>query len=150
MAQGIFRIKGIEGTLELGRRLGRSIEGPAVVELQGDLGAGKTHFVKGLAEGLDIRQEVTSPTFALANFYEGPRLSLHHLDGYRLEDTEEARMAGLEEILQEAAVAAVEWGEVLRPFYTYPLIQVEILVLGETEREVRIRYPEGWKGEMLR
>ena len=149
MAKGIFTIADLAGTLELGRRLGSSLKEPAVVELQGELGAGKTHFVKGLAAGLGIPGEVTSPTFTLANLYEGPGLFLHHLDGYRLEDTEEARMAGLEEILQEPGVAAVEGGEVLRPFYVHPLIQVEILVLGEEAREVRIRYPEGWKGERL-
>ena len=82
-----------------------------VIGLCGDLGAGKTQLVKGLARGLGITARVHSPTFALVNIYNGGRLTLFHLDLYRLDTREQILAAGLEEYLKPAGVTVIEWAE---------------------------------------
>jgi len=82
-----------------------------VLGLSGDLGAGKTQLVKGLARGLGITQRVHSPTFALVNIYTGGRLTLFHLDLYRLETRQQILAAGLEEYLAPDGVTVIEWAE---------------------------------------
>jgi tRNA threonylcarbamoyladenosine biosynthesis protein TsaE len=91
-------------TAALGEQWGRDARDGLVIGLSGDLGAGKTQFVKGLARGLGITVPVRSPTFALVNIYSGGRLTLFHLDLYRLESPEQIAAAGLEEYLQPKGV----------------------------------------------
>ena len=98
-------------TAALGEQWGRTSPSGLVVGLCGDLGAGKTQFVKGLARGLGIEARVQSPTFALVNIYTGGRLTLFHLDLYRLDTQEQIAAAGLEEYLQPAGVTVIEWAE---------------------------------------
>jgi tRNA threonylcarbamoyladenosine biosynthesis protein TsaE len=98
-------------TAALGEQWGRTVESGLVIGLCGDLGAGKTQFVKGLARGLGIAARVQSPTFALVNTYAGGRLTLYHLDLYRLDTPEQIAAAGLEEYLQPAGVTVIEWAE---------------------------------------
>lgn len=100
-----------EQTISLGATWGREARAGLVIALSGDLGAGKTQFVKGLALGLGIRERVHSPTFALVNVYEGGRLVLYHLDLYRLERREQIEAAGLEEFLRPLGVAVIEWAD---------------------------------------
>ena len=100
-------------TAAVGRELGRTLASGSVVLLSGDLGAGKTAFVKGLAEGLDIDAgDVSSPTFTLVQEYRGGRLTLFHVDLYRLTDPREIDDLGLEEIAA-GGVLAIEWAEKL-------------------------------------
>lgn len=98
-------------TAALGESWGRNAVRGLVLGLCGDLGAGKTQFVKGLACGLEITEMVRSPTYALVNIYGGGRLPLFHLDLYRLETREQIIAAGLEEYLTPAGVTVVEWAE---------------------------------------
>src|SRR5712675_2197950 len=98
-------------TEALGERWGRAAERGLVLALSGDLGAGKTQFVKGLARGLGITARVHSPTFTLVNEYGGGRLKLFHLDLYRLEMPEQITSAGVEEFLQPDGVSVIEWAE---------------------------------------
>ena len=101
-----------EETAALGERWGRDAAPGWVIGLSGDLGAGKTQFVKGLARGLGITARVHSPTFALVNEYPGGRLPLAHLDLYRLDAPEQILAAGLEEYLRRpSGVTVVEWCE---------------------------------------
>jgi len=104
-----------EATATAGRALGATLAAGDVVLLYGDLGAGKTAFVKGLAEGLGVsRDEVSSPTFTLVQEYRGGRLTLFHVDLYRIEDPREIDDLGLDE-LAEDGVLAIEWAEKLPP-----------------------------------
>jgi len=126
-------------TETLGEAWGRIARRGLVVCLSGDLGAGKTQLVKGLARGLEIAQRVHSPTFALVNIYTGGRLTLFHLDLYRLETREQILAAGLEEFLSPDGVTVIEWAE--RWFGTdfgkNPEVHwVKIETLGETERRI--------------
>ena len=104
-------------TAAVGRELASTLTGGDVVLLQGDLGAGKTAFVRGLAEGLGIApDEVSSPTFSLIQEYRGGRVPLFHVDLYRLQSTEVDDL-GLDEIALGPGVTAIEWPERLpRPF----------------------------------
>ncbi len=99
------------GTEALGESWGRSAERGWVIALSGDLGAGKTQLVKGLARGLGFTGRVHSPTFTLVNEYAGGRLTLFHLDLYRLQTEEQIHEAGLDEHLQPDGVAVIEWAE---------------------------------------
>ena len=139
-------------TAALGGGWGREATPGMVIGLCGDLGAGKTQLVKGLARGLGITERVRSPTFALVNIYAGGRLPLFHLDLYRLDTREQIVAAGLEEYLNPAGVTVIEWAErwldVSRPQSadhgprTIPtrLRWVRIDVLSESER--RINYED--------
>jgi tRNA threonylcarbamoyladenosine biosynthesis protein TsaE len=101
-----------EETLAIGERWGREAQRGWVIGLSGDLGAGKTQLVKGIARGLDSSARVHSPTFALLNEYGGGRLPLFHLDLYRLNAREEVIGAGLDEyLIGPRGVAVVEWIE---------------------------------------
>jgi tRNA threonylcarbamoyladenosine biosynthesis protein TsaE len=98
-------------TAALGEEWGRVAESGLVIGLSGDLGAGKTQFVKGLARGLGIAERVHSPTFALVNIYSGGRLTLFHLDLYRLDTPQQITAAGLEDYLSPAGITVIEWAE---------------------------------------
>jgi len=98
-------------TRALGRRLGEKLGPGAVVAFTGDLGAGKTAFTRGLAEGLGVAGRVTSPTFTIVNEYEGGKLPLFHFDLYRLGSAEELFEIGWEDYLSRGGVCAVEWSE---------------------------------------
>ncbi len=125
-------------TESLGESFGRAARHGLVIALSGELGAGKTQFVKGLARGLGIAARVHSPTFTLVNEYTGGRLRLFHLDLYRLESREQILSAGLEELLQPDGVAVVEWAERIYDlrFAIYDLKKVQIEILNETERKI--------------
>jgi tRNA threonylcarbamoyladenosine biosynthesis protein TsaE len=128
-------------TRDMAARLARELTAGAVVLLSGDLGAGKTAFVKGLADGLGIDpNEVTSPTFTLVHEYRGGRLPLVHVDLYRLDHAEYGDV-GLDEQLAAEGVTAIEWAErLLRPLGG--AIEVQIRDVGRDRREIEItRHP---------
>ena len=100
-----------EETRTLGAKLAEKLGPGAVVAFTGDLGAGKTAFVSGMAQGLGIRERVTSPTFTIVNEYEGGRLPLFHFDMYRLGSADELFDIGWEDYLERGGVCAVEWSE---------------------------------------
>ena len=100
-----------EETEALGEMLAGRLEPGTVIAFTGDLGAGKTAFVRGLARGLGITERVTSPTFTIVNEYEGGRLPLFHFDMYRLGSADELFDIGWEDYLARGGVCAVEWSE---------------------------------------
>lgn len=108
MAETITR--SVDETVELGRQLGANAPLGTIFALDGDLGAGKTQLARGIARGLGYAGRVQSPSYGLINIYEGGRLTVFHLDLYRLESPDDIISAGLDEYLSApAGVAAVEW-----------------------------------------
>lgn len=130
-------------TEALGEKFGLAAKPGWLIALSGDLGAGKTQFVKGLARGLGISARVHSPTFTLVAEYTGGRLTLFHLDLYRLETPEEIVSAGIEEFLEPNGVAVIEWAEKLEslagrpsPINAPAIKKVQIEILSETGRKI--------------
>lgn len=137
-------------TQSLGESWGRSAGRGLVIGLCGDLGAGKTELVKGIARGLGAAARVHSPTFTLVNEYDGGRLRLFHLDLYRLETPGQIVAAGLEQFLSPDGVAVIEWAERIydlrmatptsgacsRFVGVCDLKKVQIEIIGETERKI--------------
>ena len=125
-------------TEALGEKFGQAAQLGWVIALSGDLGAGKTQFVKGVARGLGISARVHSPTFMLVAEYGGGKLTLFHLDLYRLETPEQILSAGIEEFLQPEGVAVIEWAERMTDLH-WPKNgwkQVRIEILNATDRKI--------------
>ncbi len=128
--------KSAEETTALGERLARELKAGDIICLFGDLGSGKTTFVKGLAAGLQAgERQVVSPTFVLMNCYEG-RLPLFHFDLYRLEDTRQIAGIGYDEFLYGDGVAVVEWAEHLAELMPAEYLHVALTAGEENEREL--------------
>ncbi len=128
----------IAETEAVGEALGRTFGGGEVVLLSGELGAGKTAFVRGLARGVGADpDEVASPTFVLLTAYPG-RLRLHHADLYRLTGGGDERELGLEELPGSEGVLAIEWSERLRERPWLRVLEVQLEHAGEDARRIRI------------
>jgi tRNA threonylcarbamoyladenosine biosynthesis protein TsaE len=121
----IYKSISQEKTYELAVRLGKMLQGGELIALEGELGAGKTLFVKGLAQGLGIEEAVTSPTFTLLQLYEG-RLNLAHFDIYRLPVPEAIEEIGYEEYFYGPGVTAVEWSDLITSYLPEQYLQVVI------------------------
>lgn len=106
-----FVTRSQEETIALGERLGRVLEPGDVLVLTGDLGAGKTQLTKGIARGMGVTADVTSPTFTIEMVYPGERWDLFHFDLYRLDDASQLEDTGLFDVLGADGVCAIEWGE---------------------------------------
>ena len=131
-----FITNGPEETEALGARLARALEPGAVVAFTGDLGAGKTAFVRGLARGLGVQDRVTSPTFTIVNEYEGGRLPLFHFDLYRLGSADELFDIGWEDYLARGGVCAVEWSERMEELLEPGTIRVDLRRGEDEDRRV--------------
>lgn len=129
------------GTRRAGERLGGTLRAGDTVLLHGDLGMGKTVFVRGVAAALGVPEgEIRSPTFTLVNPHQG-RLPLYHVDLYRIEKPEDLDELGLEEIIGGDGIALIEWGERAGPYRPAAGIEVTIVDGGGNRREIRIDDP---------
>lgn len=127
--------KSVEDTYALARKIAERLKGGEVILLNGNLGAGKTTFTKGLAKALGIDEVVTSPTFTFMKEYKG-RLSLYHFDMYRAEDEDELYELGLSDYLYADGVCVIEWNK----FESVPNpIVIDVKTIGEEEREFDVR-----------
>jgi tRNA threonylcarbamoyladenosine biosynthesis protein TsaE len=125
-------------TRRLGARLGELLEGGEVVALRGELGTGKTRWVQGMGQGLQVRQPITSPTFTLINEYNG-RLMLYHIDLYRIDGTAEAMDFGLENYLYGDGVCVIEWAERVTEILPATCLSITLHHLDETKRRITMR-----------
>ena len=123
-------------TMEFGRQLAASLRVGDVVALDGDLGAGKTCLVKGIARGLGISQDVTSPTFTLIHEYRGGRLPLFHVDLYRLDSVQQALQIGLEDVLAGNGITVIEWADKIAPLLPAAAKRFHLRVTGENDRTI--------------
>ena len=126
-----------EETEALGERLAKVLRPGTVLAYQGDLGAGKTAFTRGLARGLGYREAVTSPTYTIVNEYLGGRLPLFHFDMYRLRSDDDLWDIGWEDYLDRNGVCAVEWSENV-PEAMAGALTVNIEKLGDTARRITV------------
>jgi len=129
----------LEETRELGRKIGSLLKTGAVLALTGELGSGKTVFTQGLARGLDIPDEyyITSPTYTLINEYPG-RLTLFHVDLYRISDSSEYDEIGLYEVLESDSVVAIEWANMLPENILDSYIGIDIKITGKDSRDILV------------
>jgi len=125
-------------TLEYGRRLAAELQPGAVLALTGALGAGKTCLVKGIARGLGVEQEVTSPTFTLIHEYRGGRLPLYHVDLYRLDSIEQAVGIGIEEYLPGDGVTVIEWAEKIESLLPPGTKRLRLSLVNDTSRRIEV------------
>ena len=125
-----------EETIEFAKKIGSKLKGGDVVAYKGGMGAGKTTFTRGLAVGMGLPDEVTSPTFALVNEYRGKELTLYHFDMYRIVDADELETTGFFDYMSEDSVIAVEWSENIIDALPNGTVYITINRLSETEREI--------------
>jgi len=130
-----------EETISLGRALAEKLQPPKLVLLRGDLGAGKTTITKGIAAAFDAASEddVTSPTFTLVHEYRGPRVTVYHIDLYRIETERELYTLGLDDILGDPNnVVLIEWGEKFPDLMPEDRIEIRLRTTGDNSREIEI------------
>jgi tRNA threonylcarbamoyladenosine biosynthesis protein TsaE len=127
-----------EETIAFGRKLAAQLSPPLIVLLRGDLGAGKTTLVKGIAEGFDAArsEDVTSPTFTLVHEYRGPRAILYHIDLYRIDTERELETLGLDDLLAPNSILLVEWGEKFARLQRDKSVEIILERMGETDRRI--------------
>ena len=123
-------------TRRLGAALAAALRSGDTVLLEGDLGAGKSEFARGVARGLGYTCPVPSPTFTILNEYEGGRLKLHHFDFYRLSGPDELYESGLQEFIGAEGVTLIEWGEVAREALPEDCLKCTLTPLGEEKRRI--------------
>ncbi|MGM0924572.1 MAG: tRNA (adenosine(37)-N6)-threonylcarbamoyltransferase complex ATPase subunit type 1 TsaE [Bacillota bacterium] len=121
-------------TTKLAVRLGELVKPGDVITLEGDLGAGKTTFTKGLAKGMGIRKNVNSPTFTIMKEYRDGRLPLYHMDVYRMEDSDED--LGFEEFFEGEGVTVVEWAHLIQEQLPPDRLGIRILRVDDESREI--------------
>ena len=131
----------VEETEQAGLALAKTLTAGSVVALSGDLGAGKTAFVRGMAKGLNSPSRVTSPTFTIVNEYSGS-LELFHFDMYRLASSDELFDIGWEDYLARGGVCVVEWSENVSDAFDGTEIRVTIDKLSDTDRKITLEYPQ--------
>jgi tRNA threonylcarbamoyladenosine biosynthesis protein TsaE len=138
MIERRFKTRSVAGTMAIAERIAETLmPAPRLVVLRGDLGAGKTTLVKGIAAALGAAdpEDVTSPTFTLVHEYQGTKLRLYHLDLYRLETERELATLGLEEMIEAPdALVLVEWGEKFPSVVARATGEIAIENLGGDER----------------
>ena len=134
-----FVSHGAEQTRRLGARLGQLCSGGEVICLVGELGTGKTCMVQGIARGMGIDEQVTSPTFVLVNEYTGDTLPLYHVDLYRIVDVKAAYTFGLEDYLYGDGVCAIEWAERVQDLWPDEYLLVRLRHLDEAKRGLTFR-----------
>ena len=137
-------VENLKETLNLGIKLSQNLNPQSIVLLQGPIGAGKTSFVQGIAKGLSISEDITSPTFALSHHYNSGRIPLIHLDLYRLENISSAKEVFYyeeEEALQSKAVLVIEWPELIEPVIQN-FWKIEISYAKNYGRHYEIRDPK--------
>ena len=136
-----FTTNSAEETIALGRQLAVDLHPPKLVLLRGDLGAGKTTMVKGIAEAFHAasQDDVTSPTFTLIHEYRGPEVSVYHIDLYRIETPRELDTLGLDELINdERNLVLIEWGEKFPKLVRERDVEIAIERTGEENRRFKI------------
>lgn len=135
-----MQIKNEKEMKSLAKRVCKKLKPGTVIALKGTLGAGKTVFVKGIAEGLGIDEPILSPTFTLVQHYEGGTIPLYHLDLYRLGDREEFELIDGRAIISSQSIICIEWYDIVSEYLkASPTVYVDIEINEDNTRNVEIR-----------
>jgi tRNA threonylcarbamoyladenosine biosynthesis protein TsaE len=129
-----------EETIAFGRTLTRLLAPPKLVLLRGDLGAGKTTLIKGIASAFDAASEadVTSPTFTLVHEYRSPTANLYHIDLYRVDTPRQLETLGLDDLIAEDSILLIEWGEKFSRFVRDRDVEITLERVGENDRKIQV------------
>jgi tRNA threonylcarbamoyladenosine biosynthesis protein TsaE len=142
----IHQSDSVEQTEAIAAGIAQSLRGGECIALNGELGAGKTQFVRGLVRGLGgPPRSVSSPTFVLLNVYPGGRLTVYHLDAYRVGGADDFETIGFGELLEQGGVVVVEWAERVKSLLPAHHISIRIDSLGESTRRIEVQLPAGSK-----
>ena len=128
-------------TIAVGKKLGATIDRGDVIALYGDLGAGKTTIIRGIAQSLGIASRITSPTFTIVNEYPG-KIPMFHFDMYRITDKDELFEIGWDEYLERNGICIVEWSENIEGAFPHGTIRIRIDKLDENKRSINIDLSE--------
>lgn len=137
----IFNVKNIDETTQVGIQLGKLVKPGDIICLTGDLGTGKTHITKGIAQGLGIDENITSPTFTIVNEYDSGRLKLNHFDVYRVSDPDEIYAIGFDDYIFSDAVSIIEWANYIEEILPKDFLHIYIekdLTKGEDYRKITL------------
>jgi tRNA threonylcarbamoyladenosine biosynthesis protein TsaE len=140
LVNGTFESRSADDTVRLAEIVGRRLDAGATVALVGDLGAGKTAFVKGLALGLGIREVVSSPTFTIVKEHDGP-IPLFHVDFYRLEHAAELANIGFDDYFERGGIVVVEWADRFPEALPADRLEVRIEITGPESRRIHFGGP---------
>lgn len=133
-----FTTRSPEETIALGRTLAAELKPPMLVVLTGDLGAGKTTLIKGIAEGFNAakQEDVTSPTFTLIHEYRGEAANVFHIDLYRVDTPRELETLGIDDLMDDRSVILIEWGEKFARFQRERDVEIRMERVGDSERKI--------------
>ena len=136
-----YKTNAPEQTIALGRSLASQLRSPKLILLRGELGAGKTTLVKGIAEAFQVagQEDVTSPTFTLIHEYRGQEVSIYHIDLYRIDTERELATLGIDDLLRDQRnLVLIEWGEKFPRFVEERDVEIAFERTGETERRITV------------
>lgn len=147
-----FEVNSISETTNIGEALGKVLNAGDIICLTGDLGTGKTHITKGIAKGLNITDNITSPTFNIVNEYDSGRLKLNHFDVYRVSDPDEIYAIGFDDYIFSDAVSIIEWANYIEEILPNDFLHIYIqkdLSKGENYRKITLT-PYGEKYQYIK
>ena len=130
-----------EETMAFGRTLTELLAPPKLVLLRGELGAGKTTLVKGIAAALEAaaEEDVTSPTFTLVHEYRGPRVVVYHIDLYRVDTARELETLGLDDLRSDNSILLIEWGEKFPRFHNERDLEIGLQRMNQSDRRIQLK-----------
>lgn len=131
-----YIVHDVSETIKLGRIIGENCNSGDIICLIGELGTGKTHLVKGIAEGLGINDIITSPTFTIVNEYKG-RLPLYHFDVYRVNDPDEIEAIGFDEYIFGSGICVIEWANYIKSLIPKEHMKIEIKKMPDSDVNCR-------------
>ena len=141
--KNIFLSNSALETENLARKFASKLKGNEVIAFYGDLGAGKTAFTRGVADFFGLKDEVSSPTFALVNEYSSEKVKIYHFDMYRINSADDLETTGFFDYMDEDTVLAVEWSENIAEELPEDALRIDIQRIDEDSREISITAPEG-------
>lgn len=136
---------GVDETIKIGILLGEILNSKIIIGIDGDMGCGKTHLIKGIARGLNIEGNITSPTFSLVNEYQREKLNLYHFDVYRIESLDELFLIGFDDYIKDNAINIIEWSSLISEILPKNSNYIKFKKLNENTREIKFNFSEKYE-----